>query len=161
MTRHTEPLRDITATVRIEVDGERDERDSYRHKWVTRVRCGLLRGAGPNTATATTALADELHALAECPEAVEALAMARHRAGVARAAAEAAAKPPPEPEPFAVDEEVEVKTMSGGDPAWHPATFESREGARFRVYAHRLGGYLTVERSYIRAVNRPSLAAVG
>ena len=161
MTRTTEPLRDITATVRIEVDGERDERDPYRHKWVTRVRCGLLRGSGPNTSTATEALADELRALAECPEAVEALAMARHRAAAARAAAEA--KPVVDAlQVFERDDPVEVLQLAGDQPgAWLAGEYDAREGQRHSVWVPSLNGWLVVEDSRVRALNRPSLADVG
>ena len=155
MTRHTEPLRDITATVRIEVDGERDERDSYRHKWFTRVRCGLLKGAGPNTAAATEALADELRELASCPEAIEALAMARHRAAAARAP-----ETPKVAAPYTEGETVEIQLTT--DQTLVPAEFlnSSHGGSLIAVWSERCGS-LVIPKERVRAVNRPSLSDVG
>lgn len=157
MTRTTEPITYGRAAVRLEVDSMRDESDPARHKWFTRLRCGDITGAGPNQRTAASNLVDELIALASCPEAVEALAMVRAREASARAEA---ARPAPEPEPFEHDADVEVR-VGGAEPRWVAGSYDHRDGARFRVWVPEFGGYLTVERSCIRPVNRPSLADVG
>ena len=157
MTRYTATTRRTAGVVRLEVTGERDESSSYRHKWVTRLRLGELTAEGPNTREAVDNLADELRALASCPEAVQALAMARAREIAARAVE---ATPAPKPEPFERDDAVEVR-VGGAEPRWVAGSYDGRYGARFRAYVPEFGGYLTVERSYIRAVNSPPPADVG
>jgi len=154
VTRYTDTHRRTGGVIRLEATGERDESDSHRHKWVTRLRFGLLSSEGPNTRGAVEYLEAELRELASCPEAIEALARVRAQRMADMRAAEAR---PPEPEPFEPDQDVEVRVSDG----WFPATFERREGPRFRVWVPHFGGYLTVERSYVRAVNRPSLGDVG
>lgn len=73
-------IRRTAGIIRLEATGERDESDPYRHKWVTRLRFGLLSAEGPNTRGAVDRLADELRELASCPEAITALAKVRPRA---------------------------------------------------------------------------------
>lgn len=92
MTRHTDPIRRTGGVIRLEAAGERDESDPYRHKWVTRLRFGLLSAEGPNTSGAVDRLADELRELASCPEAITALATARHTAMLRRQREEHEAK---------------------------------------------------------------------
>lgn len=161
MTRSTETLRQFTATVRIEVEGQRDERHHYRHKWVTSVTCGELTGGGPNTAAAVDALARELQALASCPEAVQALAMVRARESAARDAITAAAKPDPNAPLFADEEAIECAIVTAGGLNWRAASYEGPVGCgRHRVWMVNLG-YLEVYTESLRAVNKPAAAAVG
>ena len=108
MTRHTAPTRKVAARLVLEAAGERDESSGYRHEWVTRLRIGELTAEGPNAREAVDNLAAELLALASCPEAVQALAMFRHRLASARSVAEA---PPKPAAPFADGEAVEVLIM--------------------------------------------------
>ena len=60
MTRHTAPTRRTIGVLRLEAAGERDESDPHRHKWVTRLRFGLLSAEGPNTRGAAEHLEAEL-----------------------------------------------------------------------------------------------------
>lgn len=157
MTWHTEPLRDITATLRIEVDGERDERDPYRHRWVTRLRFGELRGAGANTREAAENLADELRALASCPEAVEALAMVRARAIAAREQPAAARSTIASYDPGST---VEVRLTS--DDVWVEAEYQNvHAGSMHAVWLERSRSTVVLPDDRVRPVNRPSLADVG
>ena len=159
MTRHTAPTRRTTGTLRLEAAGERDESDPHRHKWVTRLRFGLLSAEGPNTRGAVEYLEVELRALASCPEAIEALARARARLAVVR---EPPAAPPAKPPaPFADGEMVEVQ-LRLHDETWVAAEFlnTSHGGSLIAVWSERCGS-LVVPKERVRTMNRPSLADVG
>ena len=65
----------------LEVEGERDESDSFRHKWTTRVTLGHLRASGRNSQEAGEALAEALLELAHSDAAADAIA--RERAAAA------------------------------------------------------------------------------
>ena len=154
MTRYTDTIRRTAGIIRLEAAGERDESDPYRHKWVTRLRFGLLSAEGPNTRGAVDRLADELRELASCPEAISALAMVRHRA---------AARAPETPKvaaPYAEGETVEIQLTT--DPTWVPAEFlnTSHGGSLIAVWSERFGS-LVIPKERVRAVNRPSLSDVG
>ena len=153
MTRHTAPTRRTTGTLRLEAAGERDESDPHRHKWVTRLRFGLLSAEGPNTRGAVEYLEVELRALASCPEAIEALARARARLAVVR---EPPAAPPAKPPaPFADGEMVEVQLRLHDE-----FLNTSHGGSLIAVWSERCGS-LVVPKERVRTMNRPSLADVG
>ena len=156
MTRYTDTIRRTAGIIRLEATGERDESDPYRHKWVTRLRFGLLSAEGPNTRGAVDRLADELRELASCPEAISALAKVRAQQVAERelpAPAKAAA-------PFADGETVEIQLTT--DPTWVPAEFlnAAHGGSLIAVWSERCGS-LVIPKERVRAVNRPSLADVG
>ena len=162
MTRHTAPTRRTIGVLRLEAAGERDESDPHRHKWVTRLRFGLLSAEGPNTRGAAEHLEAELRELASCPEAIEALGWARAQQAAAR---EPPAAPPAKaPAPYADGEMVEVLFGEDGDhiQSWLPAEFlnTSHGGSLIAVWSERFGS-LVVPKERVRAVNRPSLADVG
>lgn len=159
MTRYTDTIRRTAGIIRLEATGERDESDPYRHKWVTRLRFGLLSTEAPNTRAAIDNLASELRELAECPEAIEALAKVR------AAAREPPAPPAKVPAPFADGEMVEVLLLGlqhDQDETWAAAEFlnTSHGGSLIAVWSERFGS-LVVPKGRVRAVNRSSLADVG
>lgn len=158
MTRTSPPQRKVSATLRIDVVGERDESDPYRHKWVTRVSLGELTGAGRNTAEALAELEAEVRSLVSCPEALEALAKARARHTALREAA--AAQPSTKPT-FAQDEAVEVLIETPKGAAWVPGEYDAPEGSVHSVWVPSIHGWTVVDDARVRAVNRPSLADVG
>ena len=160
MTRHTAPTRKVAARLVLEAAGERDESSGYRHEWVTRLRIGELTAEGPNAREAVDNLAAELLALASCPEAVQALAMFRHRLASARSVAEAPPKPKA-PAPYADGEAVEIQLTADPD-SWVPAEFlnTSHGGLLIEVW-HERCGCLVLSPDRVRAVKRPSLADVG
>lgn len=173
MTRYTDTIRRTAGIIRLEATGERDESDPYRHKWVTRLRFGLLSAEGPNTRGAVEYLEAELRALASCSEAIEALAQARARKMAETRAAEV--KPVDRQQKFERDDRVEVfylghdiVTPDSGKPVgeapagvWLSGEYDAREGQRHSVWVHSLNGWVVVEDHRVRAVNRPSLADVG
>ena len=156
MTRYTDTIRRTAGIIRLEATGERDESDPYRHKWVTRLRFGLLSAEGPNTRGAVDRLADELRELASCPEAISALAKVRHRAAAARAP-----ETPKVAAPYAENEMVEIQ-LTADPTSWVPAEYlnTSHGGSLIAVWSERCGS-LVVPKERVRAVNRPSLSDVG
>ena len=159
MTRYTDTIRRTAGTIRLEATGERDESDPYRHKWVTRLRFGLLSAEGPNTRGAVDRLADELRELASCPEAISALAKVRAQ----QVAERELPVPVKAPAPFTDGEMVEVLLGIGEDQTkWVSAEFlnTSHGGSLIAVWSERFGS-LVVPKERVRAVNRPSLADVG
>ena len=159
MTRYTDTIRRTAGTIRLEATGERDESDPYRHKWVTRLRFGLLSAEGPNTRGAVDRLADELRELASCPEAITALAKVRAQ----QVAERELPVPVKAPAPFTDGEMVEVLLGIGEDQTkWVSAEFlnTSHGGSLIAVWSERFGS-LVVPKERVRAVNRPSLADVG
>ena len=158
MARHTAPTRRTTGTLRLEAAGERDESDPHRHKWVTRLRFGLLSAEGPNTRGAVEYLEAELRALASCPEAIEALARVRALAIVAREATE---KPAPKMQVFEREQAVEILAFTGRGDEWILGEYDAPEGNEHSVWLPQHQGWKLVPDNCIRAVNRPSLADVG
>ena len=159
MTRYTDTIRRTAGIIRLEATGERDESDPYRHKWVTRLRFGLLSAEGPNTRGAVDRLADELRELASCPEAISALAKVRAQ----QVAERELPVPVKAPAPFTDGEMVEVLLGIGEDQTkWVSAEFlnTSHGGSLIAVWSERFGS-LVVPKERVRAVNRPSLADVG
>ena len=154
MTRYTDTIRRTAGIIRLEATGERDECDPYRHKWVTRLRFGLLSAEGPNTRGAVDRLADELRELAFCPEAITALAKVQAQ----QVAERELPVPAKAPAPFAESEAVEVLIQD----TWCPAEYlnTSHGGSLIAVWSERCGS-LVVPKERVRAVNRPSLSDVG
>jgi hypothetical protein len=86
--------------------------------------------------------------------------MARHRATTARVAAEAKLVTDAQ-QVFERDDPVEVLQLVGDQPgAWLAGEYDAREGQRHSVWVPSLNGWLVVEDSRVRAVNRPPLAGV-
>lgn len=72
--RRLDPVTQVKGRVALEVHGERDQSDSYRHKWTTTLRFGLLRGVGVNLAEAAESLRMQLVDLAGSDAALDAMA---------------------------------------------------------------------------------------
>jgi hypothetical protein len=82
VTRYTTTIRPTKIRLVIEVEGERDESNAFRHRWETRVTLGELQASGPNTKAVAESLTAELLALARSPGARQALALEQQAAMV-------------------------------------------------------------------------------
>ena len=158
MTRTSPPRRKVSATLRIEVVGERDESDSYRHKWSTTLRLGLLSASGPNLAAAREALEAELLALASSDAATTALSVERARFGQAREDELATTRPAPVLK-YEVGATVEVR-LAHAD-VWSEAEYLSslHGDAMHAVWSERFGT-LECPDERVRPVNRAQAQAV-
>lgn len=74
MTRHTATERKVTIAITLRATGERNESDSYRHKWTTTARLGLLQATGANVSEVKARLEGQIEALLRSPGAMAALA---------------------------------------------------------------------------------------
>lgn len=73
VTRHSPTHRPVRISLTLEARGARDESDSYRHKWTTTARVGLLEVTGANVAEVKAVLLGKLEALVNSPGAAAAL----------------------------------------------------------------------------------------
>lgn len=158
MTRHTAPIRRVTARITLEAEGERDESDPYRHKWSTTLRFGLLSASGPNLAAAREALEAELLALASSDAATTALSVERARLGQAREAELAATRPTPVLK-YEVGATVEVR-LAHTD-VWSEAEYlSSLHGDAMHAVWSECFGSLECPDERVRPVNRAQVQAV-